>query len=1135
MYTDPLLPLLLEGPKRYRAWPKALCPGRITYHPLSWLLTQSHVGDAHVAAYSVPSVLHRLGTDPAAYAHPRVEGGVPMVVFLLDVDCAQSHRATGGSGAVQADDAWWEALRRRINDVDRAHPGVFAYRTRGGARLILRPPMPHVITDAAGEIAWKRLYLGAVAYLARAFGIIADPTISDWPRLIRLPHVTRDGRAARAETLGDPRAVGVLEHDLDDPRDLAHARQLAAHHPGWAPALRILANNVTPVARRPRAPRVVEHRDVDVGVWQALAADLGRALTRHHGRHGVHLALAGAAFARGLPLTMARTFAEGVCAVSGETDDRPQVWETTAARVQAGQAVTGYGHLAAHWPDLAAVIDAALPSGGGARALRDELDARGIPAAIPATDAAATVRAALISAPPGLSVVRVTEGAGKTRAAIDVLRARAEACADAERLPSARKTIYVAPTHAVAAEVAEGLRGLRAEYWRSVLATGACAYHVPLGRLVSARHSAQTWCEGRAMGRNGADAPCDRRNGCPAHAGAVVQLGGDDRPPAVAVTVHALLGQALAWAGPDALVIIDEDPEAVEASTLTRAELDAAASAEELFAGTERWRAPVLRALAAGLERGEIPTGDGALQAVFARGFEVSRDETSWKKDIEREYGPEVPQDEILRIYAYRSVWFEHEGDDGVKRWRRRAAWAPRPSKREHARALTAAVSERFTTASETHATVARLVAGVVRSTAPGVDPHAEQAVAAVEVAPGDGSRRVLRAVIASPAVAAALHRYGPTVMLDATADVAVLGRVAGGTVPVTEVRVADGTPVARRVLYWSGASRKHVLSESGEARWGEGFERYLRAALAQAIDHGARKVGLFTWKTLADVLRAGTDPIARALLDELAVRGVTLVIGHYGHARGRNDWSSCQALVSVGDPRPNVGASRAIAAVLGLSADHDEVYQRATAAELSQVAGRLRAPWRQVPALHVHVGTVAPASWDAGAEVLELPRGAATEVDTAAALEAVHVYGSKRAAAGAVGVGARTMDRVNLSHAGNALPEGSHTQRQVTPSKNTSMAAVGAVRDTLETQRFERPETSDAALIDAAGGAPAVARALGVGRATVYHWRSGARPMPADARARLLQAMAPSQETTSERPGVVRVEAPRVLEVMTW
>jgi hypothetical protein len=135
-------------------------------------------------------------------------------------------------------------------------------------------------------------------------------------------------------------------------------------------------------------------------------------------------------------------------------------------------------------------------------------------------------------------------------------------------------------------------------------------------------------------------------------------------------------------------------------------------------------------------------------------------------------------------------------------------------------------------------------------------------------------------------------------------------------------------------------------------------------------------------------------------------------------NARGRNDWAMCDALVSIGDPRPNVGATRAIAAVLGLSEDHEDVYRRATAAEVSQVAGRLRAPWRSAPALHVHVGTVSPLSWDSRAEVLELPKGAAEGVDDGAVLAAVRVYGSQRAGAAVAGVGHRSAKRAAAKRA---------------------------------------------------------------------------------------------------------------------
>jgi hypothetical protein len=235
----------------------------------------------------------------------------------------------------------------------------------------------------------------------------ADPSISDWPRVIRLPHVTRDGVFTRAEIRGDAWDVGALGYDPsgdDDRADLDFARSLG---PTWAPALRILARNAEAPVRAPRAPRAVATRDaVDPGVWATLAEDLGRALRRHHGRHGVHLALAGACYARGVPLERGPELARAICAASGESDDRPQVWQTTADRVRNGQGVTGYGYLAQHWPDLAAIVDTAFPAEGGARALRDELDARGTLATVAAPEAAPRVRAAIEAAyPAGVAMI----------------------------------------------------------------------------------------------------------------------------------------------------------------------------------------------------------------------------------------------------------------------------------------------------------------------------------------------------------------------------------------------------------------------------------------------------------------------------------------------------------------------------------------------------------------------------------------------------------------------------------------------------------------------------------------------------------------------------------------------------------
>lgn len=1200
MYIDPLLPLFARGPKQYAAWPKRQRPARVEYAPLSDLLLRSHEGDAHVSSYSVPEIRHRLGTTPPAYAHRPV----PMCVYHWDIDCAASHRAMGGSGAVAADDTWWHATRAKIERLLAAHPGGFAYRTRGGAHIIYRLPVPHIIEDGAGEIAWKRLYLAALAYLAERFDLIGDPSISDWTRLVRLPHVTRDGRFNRAETLGRAHAVGAFDLDLDDAARRAgidHARGLVDAIPAWAPALRILAGNALPPSRRPRPAKTVEPRAIDAAGWEALAADLGRALQAHHGRHLVHLALAGACYARGVPLDRGPSLAAAICAASGETDDRPQVWETTAEKVRAGAPHTGFEHLARHWPDLAAIVDAALPAGGGARSARDELDARGRIAAIPAEDAAATVRATIENARPGLQVVRVTEGAGKTRAAAEVVRARTIAVGDAARVSSGDKTVFVASSHAVAAEVAEALRGTRAEYLRSVLAVPGphdghgCAFHVPLSRLVGAGHDVRTWCEGRGMGRNGADSRCPKYDECPARAGTVVRLDGSapdapspdasDAPsPATKITVHALLGAALGWCGDDALLLIDEDPAAIEAVGITRADLDHAVASQDLYATTEGWRFPMLRALAAGLERGELLDGAGQLEAVFARGVEALAGDTAWEADVAARYTLAAPVDPsaLLREFAIRSVWYLDKRDPEAPRWRRRGAWAPRPSPRERARVFAGSAVPRMERASRTIALVGRLAAGVVRAAPEGVVGHAERAVAAVEVSHEDATRRVLRGVIASPAVAVALHRHGPTVLLDATADVAVLSAVAEGDVPVVDVCVDDGALVTRSLLYWSGASRKNTLGgDDGIAlrvRWDEGLGRYLRAALTRVLDAGARRLAIFTWKPLSLHLRAVAagqiaDPVAEEIFAWVRSLGATVDFGHYGAARGRNDWKDCDGLVSIGDPRSNVGSSRAVAAVLGLAESHAAIYRRATAAEVSQVSGRLRAPWRTTGAIHVHVGTVAPDAWDQRAEVLELPRGVADGIAAEDIAVAVFVHGSQRLGGAAAGVSERTAraaagHRVNedtvtlaqchtLGDAGNPLPEGCHRPGNVTPSKNTYTVAPCRVCDTPESQANpatdgtaptsrhgdDHPQHRQRALIAAAGGAAEVARVLGVSRPTAYHWAAGKRAMPPEQRDALQRHLtgraaapaAPAADHAAPPAAAPRFEVPVVRASSTW
>jgi hypothetical protein len=1124
--ADPLLPLIASGPSKARAWPKHERGARVEYHRLSSLLITRHPGDAHVGAYSAPSVLRRLGTDPPAYE--RIADGVPMMVFLWDLDCAAAHRAQGGSTLAKADDEWWRAAVTRFDSLLLEHPGGYVYRTRGGARIIYRLPSPFVLTEARHETEWKRYYLGALAYLARRFGIVCDPSISDWPRLIRLPHVVRDGVPQRLDTLGNARRIGAFVYETDAEQDLDAARAIAERVNAWRPAIRILAHNEPPVSRVRRTPRVVEPREFDAGEFQTLAEDLGRALRHHSGRHQIHLALAGAVYGRGFPLERGPDLARAICSVTGETDDRPQVWQTTADRF-AERPITGFRHLQEHWPDLARIVDAALPANGGARALRDALDAIGTPAEVPAAEAAACVREAITLAPAGLSVIRVTEGAGKTQAAGDEAVARGLAVLT-ERVKSGERTLFVTSSHDVARVIVAKLRAasVTAEYWQSVLAvklpdgTPACEYHVPVSALVNGGHSAvATFCDGFGMGRDDRDDPCPKREGCPAYDGSIerihpVETAVDDgqrivrRSPRVVVTVHAKLSEGLEWAGDDALVIIDEDPEAVTPHSLTRAEIDRAGSTMEGFAGREAYRAVVLRALAAGLERGELPETD-ALQTVFARGVEALSSDDGWYQDALQHFGT-TDAVAIANIYASRVAYKPKAISDDVTHYVRRGAWAPRPSARERYRVFASGrPNTAFAESSRIHSLVARLFAGVVRSFPDGAKPHGERGVAAVEPHDTDPSRRILRALIASPAVGEACRRYGPTVILDATADLDVLAAVNGAPVPSTEIRVADGAPMLRRILYWSHASRRGVFA-GDLIRWDNGLERYIREAVGFIVDRlrgPTPAVALFTWKALADVFRAALrgdtphDPTASAVLEPLRRRGAMIAIGHYGGTRGRDDWMACDAYLSIGDPRPNLGSTRAIAAALGLSAEHPFVYARATSAEASQTAGRARAPWRAKEAVHVHIGTVAPASWDARAEVAEIPRGPGGEVAVDSIIEAVRVHGSKRLAAAAVGLSADHAVRM-LRKAGATVDGKTIPSAQSPASTSTAIYKY----DSLLVDASDSAPTFDnqaaIALIRRFGGVPAAAQALGISKSIVYHWRKGTRPMPRDAIASL-------------------------------
>ena len=257
MTLDPLVPVV-DGEKGF-SWPARAGkePQRAQYMRLSEVLTRRFRFDARFMAYSVPAVEYKLRKE----AVRQLTEPVPMVVLALDVDAHEVPEAER--------EIWWLEQRARVEQLLAAQPGGFCYRTRGGLRLIWTLEPPHQVADEDGT-AWQAFYLHVVLHLWRQYGIECDPQTSNWTRLWRAPHATRDPQSGplELETLGDPGRIGAWSWQPGDiARDIETARELAGRwteaHPGrsgniWSGPVRRLEELARPKTERlPATPRVV--------------------------------------------------------------------------------------------------------------------------------------------------------------------------------------------------------------------------------------------------------------------------------------------------------------------------------------------------------------------------------------------------------------------------------------------------------------------------------------------------------------------------------------------------------------------------------------------------------------------------------------------------------------------------------------------------------------------------------------------------------------------------------------------------------------------------------------------------------------------------------------------------------------
>jgi hypothetical protein len=136
--TGPLLLPIFED-DHAKAWPKHSNAPEIGYVDAIEAFSRPWPSDAHFAAYSVPSVKHRLTLD----AIGRLTDGWPMVLLVIDVDHPWKNEKPTTPEAIEAKRerirGWWADELNKLAALESVHPGAFVHRSRsGGYRVIFR-------------------------------------------------------------------------------------------------------------------------------------------------------------------------------------------------------------------------------------------------------------------------------------------------------------------------------------------------------------------------------------------------------------------------------------------------------------------------------------------------------------------------------------------------------------------------------------------------------------------------------------------------------------------------------------------------------------------------------------------------------------------------------------------------------------------------------------------------------------------------------------------------------------------------------------------------------------------------------------------------------------------------------------
>jgi len=160
---------------------------------------------------------------------------------------------------------------------------------------------------------------------------------------------------------------------------------------------------------------------------------------------------------------------------------------------------------------------------------------------------------------------------------------------------------------------------------------------------------------------------------------------------------------------------------------------------------------------------------------------------------------------------------------------------------------------------------------------------------------------------------------------------------------------------VSRRRLIKSGAVTPRALGTLRNAL------REVDRLAQQHLGPGKHPCALLTFKAIADFLVR--HPVVCRMVVPPGLEISAESIGYYGKdERGSNRFVGVRALITVGDPVPNIGAAEADGRALEVPAQ--DLIDGRTGAALVQAHGRARSLRAQGAVLHVHVGRVRPPDW---------------------------------------------------------------------------------------------------------------------------------------------------------------------------